>query len=304
MRKRVFSRIMLLALLSALLAAPGVFDDRALATEGGGGAYPNGAEGFMAGALPPPGTYALNYMQYYRASKFADNNGNALIPNFSLTAFADVLRLVHVTKTSIFGANYGAQILIPVVYQSVDLGPGSNSRWGLGDIIIDPFILGWHTKNLHVTTGIDIYVPVGTYDQDNLANAGRNYWTFEPVLGITYLSDNGFEVSSKFMYDFNTENNDTHYTSGQEFHFDYTVGYHIDKAWAVGLGGYYYYQTTDDEQNGVTVGDGFQGRAFALGPQVQYNYKNLSFTLKYQHEFEVRNKPEGDKVWFNLVYAF
>ena len=32
------------------------------ATQGGGGAYPNGAEDFMSGALPPPGTYLLNYM--------------------------------------------------------------------------------------------------------------------------------------------------------------------------------------------------------------------------------------------------
>jgi hypothetical protein len=30
----------------------------------------------------------------------------------------------------------------------------------------------------------------------------------------------------------------------------------------------------------------------------------MSFTLKWQSEFEARNKPEGDKFWFNLVYAF
>ena len=121
---------------------------------------------------------------------------------------------------------------------------------------------------------------------------------------MTYLSDGGFEISAKFMYDINTENDDTKYQSGQEFHVDYTIGYHINKQWAVGLGGYYYVQTTDDEVNGVTPPDGFKGQVFAIGPQAQYNYKNMSFTLKWQHEFEAQYKPEGDKFWFNFVYAF
>ena len=44
----------------------------AAATEGGGGAYPNGAEDFMSGALPHPGTYFINYLNYYSAEKFQD----------------------------------------------------------------------------------------------------------------------------------------------------------------------------------------------------------------------------------------
>jgi hypothetical protein len=107
------------------------------------------------------------------------------------------------------------------------------------------------------------------------------------------------------MYDINTENDDTKYKSGQELHVDYTIGYHISKEWTVGLGGYYYYQTTEDELNGAKVGsDGFEGRVFSIGPVVQYGYKNMSFTLKWQPEFEAKNKPEGNKFWFNFVYAF
>jgi len=107
------------------------------------------------------------------------------------------------------------------------------------------------------------------------------------------------------MYDFNTENDDTDYQSGQEFHEDYTLGYHINKQWAAGIGGYYYCQMTNDELDGEKVGtDGFEGRVFAVGPVVQYGYKNMNFILKWQPEIEARNKPEGDKFWFNFVYAF
>ena len=132
-------------------------------------------------------------------------------------------------------------------------------------------------------------MPTGRYDEEELANIGRNYWTFEPIFAVTYLSDGGFEVSSKFMYDINTENTDSFlggdYLSGQEFHFDYTVGYKISN-WRVGLGGYYYKQVTNDEINGrhpafLEFDDGFKGQAFAIGPAVQYQYKNMCFTLKY-----------------------
>jgi len=303
MRRISVMRRLFLFFLSACLIWLLAFADRADATEMGGGAYPNGAEDFMAGALPPPGTYFINYLQYYTATKFNDKDGNEGIPGFKLDAVANVFRLVHVTRFKIFGADYAVHAFLPVVYQDVEVPGKSDSRWGIGDIIVDPIILGWHWKNYHVTTGLDIYIPVGSYDQNHLANAGRNYWTFEPVVGFTYLSDGGFEISGKFMYDFNTENSDTNYRSGQEFHFDYTIGYHI-KSLAVGIGGYYYRQITDDELNDATYADGFKGRVFAAGPQVQYGYKNMNFTIKWQREFEAENKPEGDKFWFKFMYAF
>jgi hypothetical protein len=301
-----YSKLFLFSLLSVIVLTCAIaFTDCALATEGGGGVYANGAEDFMTGALPPPGTYFINYLNYYTASRFNDRNGNSMLSDFSVDAIADVLRLVHVTHYKILGADWGFQATLPVVYEKVRMSSAQNdSRTGLGNLDIDPFILGWHWKNFHVSAGPDVYLPAGTYDKDELANPGRNYWTFEPVVAVTFLSDEGIELSSKFMYDFNTKNQDTNYLSGQEFHFDYTIGYHIKK-WAFGLGGYYYRQTTNDELNGAKVGpDGFKGEVFALGPQVMYDYKNMSFTLKWQPEVNAENRPEGSKLWFKFMYAF
>jgi hypothetical protein len=281
----------------------------AAATEGGGGHYPNGAEDFMVGALPPPGTYFINYLSWYSADSFRDDNGDKLFDDFDLDVVANTLRLVHVTDYKFLGANWAVHAFLPLVNVDVSrrIAPPfdreSDSRFGLGDIIIDPFILGWHGKNWHLITGLDIYVPTGAYDKNDLANIGRNYWTFEPVVAFTYLSDGGFEVSAKLMYAFNTENNDTNYQSGQEFHMDYTLGYHTGP-WSLGIGGYYYQQTTDDELNSRTFMDGFRGRAFAIGPQVKYDYQNMAFTLKYQAETNVENRPDGNSLWFKFLYAF
>jgi hypothetical protein len=281
----------------------------AAATEGGGGHYPNGAEDFMVGALPPPGTYFINYLSWYSADSFRDDSGDKLFDDFDLDVVANTLRLVHVTDYKFLGANWAVHAFLPLVNVDVSrrIAPPfdreSDSRFGLGDIIIDPFILGWHGKNWHLITGLDIYVPTGAYDKNDLANIGRNYWTFEPVVAFTYLSDGGFEVSAKLMYAFNTENNDTNYQSGQEFHMDYTLGYHTGP-WSLGIGGYYYQQTTDDELNSRTFMDGFRGRAFAIGPQVKYDYQNMAFTLKYQAETNVENRPDGNSLWFKFLYAF
>lgn len=297
--KKYFQMLFLLLFVSLFVATTG---GNVFATEGGGGAYPNGAEDFMAGAVPPPGTYFLDYLTYYKADKFKDGSGNS--SPFDLKATVNVFRLLHVTNYKILGGFWGMHIFVPIANVDVTVPGRSQSKTGLGDIIVDPFILSWHWKNFHLVTGLDIYIPTGEYDKNNLANLGRNYWTFEPLVGFTFLSDSGFEVSSKFMYDFNTKNDDTEYKSGQEFHFDYTIAQKFGN-FSVGLGGYYYKQMTNDKLNGVKVDpDGFKGQVFAFGPQVKYDYKNMSFILKYQTETSVENRPEGDKFWFKFVYAF
>ena len=65
---------------------------------------------------------------------------------------------------------------------------------GLGDIIVDPIVIGWHRGNWHYAAGLDIYLPVGEYDQNDLANVGRGYWTFEPVFAATYRNADGYRV--------------------------------------------------------------------------------------------------------------
>ena len=290
-------KLSVMGLLAAALAG------NCLATEGGGGAYPNGAEGFMAGALPPPGVYFLDYMTYYRSDKFAGPDGDGVVPDFDLKAFANVFRLVYVTKEQVLGASYAVHAFLPIANVDVTVPNASENRWGVGDIILDPCILGWHTKNFHYTAGLDVYVPSGSYDATHLANASRGCWTFEPVLGATFLSDGGLDVSAKLMYDFNAENPDTDYRSGQEFHVDYSVAQKVGPV-SLGVGGYYYRQTTKDTCDAAATPLSGKGRTLAVGPELKYDYKNMSLMLKYQFEMATENRPEGDKAWLTFLCAF
>jgi hypothetical protein len=62
-------------------------------------------------------------------------------------------------------------------------------------------------------------------------------------------------------------------------------------------------QVTGDSGQGALMGD-FKGQVFAVGPQLKYDYRNMAFSVKYQREMLVENKPEGNKFWLNLMYAF
>lgn len=275
----------------------------AFATEGGGGAYGNGAEDSMSGNVPGPGFWFINYMNYYHSDEFKDNNGDTLLgkDQFEVTTLANIFRFAYTSNVQILGGNLGGYLLVPLVYADVKTPAGSDTNEGLGDMTISPFI-SWHTKNFHWAVAFDVTMPTGDYDKNEVANLGRNYFTFEPLVAFTYLADNGFEFTGKLMYDINTENNDTNYKSGQELHADYFAGYHAGP-WTFGLNGYLYKQVTDDELNGNKVKDN-RGQIMAAGPMVSYFFKGQSIVLKYQKEFEAENKSEGEKVWLKYFVHF
>jgi len=303
----LFKAMKPLLLCSALLIVIGFGWSKAEATEGGGGMYPNGAEGFMTGALPPPGLYIVEYLNHYSADKLMDGDGDKVPIDFKVDASAAVTRILYQTDKDFLGGNLGGYVLLPLVHMSADTTFGSGTKSGFGDMTVAPFV-SWHFgKNLHMASAVDINIPTGAYDKNEIANIGRNYWTIEPVLAVTYLADNGMEVSAKFMYDFNTTNEDTDYESGQEFHFDYALGYHTGP-WTFGATGYYYQQVTDDSGTmmpaGVpaSVNDGNKGQVFAAGPSIKFDSKGTIVEFRYQREMLAENKPEGDKFWVKLIW--
>jgi hypothetical protein len=301
------NRHLLIALALLLSAA------QPLTAKEGSDQYPNGAESWMVGELPPPGTYFINYFGYY-TGQLKNGSGNKVLLNGTtptVDATFDALRFVQVTKFKIAGADYGMHIIVPIVYQSMNLN-GARSTTGIGNIDIDPFVLGWNRTYWHAVTGLDIYLPTGHYSTaDVRACIGTNYTTFEPVLALSYLPKSGWEGSVKLMYDFNTTNQLTNYHSGQEFHMDYLAGKHLG-SWMFGASGYAIKQVTNDTVNGQIVpavpgwwNAGREGQALAIGPSVGYTNKHqMTFLAQWQHEVLVANRFGGDKIWFKMVIPF
>ncbi|MCK0505385.1 SphA family protein [Aromatoleum anaerobium] len=296
---------------SKLLAATlcGICTVSSVHAKEGGDQYANGAENWFAGAVPPPGNYFLNYFGHV-SGKLRDNDGHKVrAPNgkdIELNAIFDALRFIKVTETQVLGANYGWAAILPIVDLSIDVAGSKHGRTGIGDATITPLLLSWHSPKWHYAVGLDINLPTGAFDENDPPgkNIGANYYSVEPVFGVTYLNKDGWEVSGKFMYNWKTKNDDTHYQSGDEFHMDFLVGKHFGP-WSVGVSGYYLKQLTDDKLHGDKVGpDGNRGQVFAVGPSIKYETAGKSHLIfQWQHESNVENRFQGDKLWFKLITA-
>ncbi len=276
----------------------------------GGDQYPNGAENWFVGVIPPPGLYYVNYFGYYSGQlKNASGDNvrlNGAVPMVQATFNA--FRFVEMTKVKILGAEYGVHVIVPLVYQSMNLN-GRNSTTGVGDITIDPCILGWNWGQWHAVAAFDIDLPSGTYSQtDPRVSVGAHYYGFEPLFALSYLPPSGWELSSKFMYNIKTTNQATDYHSGADFHMDYVAGRHLGN-WMLGASGYALKQTTDDTVAGQTVpavpgwwDAGRRGQVFAIGPSVGYtNARQMTFIVQWQHELLVADRFGGDKFWFKMI---
>ena len=153
-------------------------------------------------------------------------------------------RFLWVSKVKILGGDLVGHVLIPLINEHANYNvPAAGGRYftgtknGVGDIEAGMGI-AWHlSKNFHTVLALDVVAPTGQYNKNDVVNIGRNYYSINPLWGLTYRADNGFEASAKLMYWINTVNTATSYVSGQEFSADYLLGWHYQK-WGFGANGY------------------------------------------------------------------
>jgi hypothetical protein len=195
--------------------------------------------------------------------------------------------------------------------------PGATQRrrdteTGLGDILLMPLMFNYHVnEDLNVNARLGIYAPTGDYEEGRLANLGKNYWTFEPMLGVLYFGQKtGREASFFLGADFNTENRDTQYQTGTQMHAEATLAQHLPLGKSlvgVGLTGYWYHQVEGDRGSGASFGS-FKARANGIGPTLSLTHPigttRLLAELKWVHEFGVERRPEGDVVLLKVMLAF
>jgi len=200
----------------------------------------------------------------------------------------------------------------------VQAGPVTGNRRdtanGIGDIEILPLMLGWKKGDVSYAATFGIYAPTGEFEEGKLANVGKNFWTFEPGVSVSWLSSKiGTEVSLFAGCDLNTKNDKTDYQSGDVFHLDATVAQHLPLLGGfigVGANAFYYQQFTGDSGSGASLGN-FEGRAIGVGPVISYATKigrdkktDLVAEVKWLPELDVAKRLKGDTIWFKLALVF
>jgi hypothetical protein len=267
-----------------------------------------------------------NAFTYYHGSAGGSRElefGGEVTANAKATIYADTSFFLLQTPWKLFGGQYGAAIVVPYFWLEVkgnvalNTRPGSfgpqvrDTANGFSDIQVIPLMFGWKQGDLKWETRFSIFAPTGGFETGQLANVGRNYWTFEPVLAASFVSSKiGLELTGFAGFDFNTENDATDYQTGNQFHLDLTAAQHLPLLGGfggVGANGFFYQQFTGDSGSGARLGS-FEGMTAGVGPVVSYAYQlgkfDLAAEVKWLPEIDVAHRLSGDIVWFKLGISY
>ncbi|MGE4317764.1 MAG: transporter [Deferribacterales bacterium] len=269
--------------------------------------YAIGSEGIKAGTVPGPGFYYLMYNQIYSSDTLKDENGDEIDNGFDLHTFANVHRFVWMTDKKFLGADYGMNIIIPLVSVDIDIDAAdiSESSFNVGDIILEPVTLAWHGDRYDLALGLALFVPTGYYDEDDASSIGKDHYTFMLTTGGTYYPDAAKKWSLSILtrYEKHFENRDKDVTYGDDFSFDWGIGRKIG-LFDVGVSGYAHWQLSDDD--GDDAASEVKDHIMGIGPEVDIDIPAIKgqVRFKYYKEFDAEDTNEGDAFWVTLVKAF
>ena len=306
----------LIAAAAALLAGPWA----AQAGEGGVSHVMPGANATMLD-LPPtaPGWFFKPMYINYRGDTTAKlPTAVGIVANAEATTNTIALGGGYGFEQKVLGAHYGVAAFVP--YSWVDISAETaaiggkriqNSVSGIGDVTIVPVLMAWKSGDVQYDFLLPIYAPTGSYKVGRLGNTGLNYWTFDPIVGVSYNNaKSGFNAAAHLGYAMNTENGDTQYKSGNVLHLDASVQqiFPLGSGLAnIGAEAWYFDQLTCDSGAGATLGC-FKGRTAGIGPVLGYiqpiGQQRMIFELKWLPELETKKRLNGDYIWFKMVYKF
>lgn len=293
------------------------------AEEGGAGHYVPGSMATLID-LPPtkPGWVFESMYLHYEGSANATRTlpvGGLLAAGLEATSDAFLLGGFHTFESQVAGAWYSVGAFVPYVWMDVSatittpLGAAlrNDTEDGLGDITLMPLLMGWKCEDWQFNAALPIYAPTGDFEKGRLANPGRNHWTFDPTIGVSYNgAKNGFNAALHTGFSMNTENNDTDYKSGTVWHTELGVQQLIPVGpgfLGIGFNAFYYEQISGDSGSGATLGD-FKGMTTGVGPVVTYvlplEGNTMVVEARWLPELDTRRRLEGDYFWLKAAYQF
>ncbi len=253
-----------------------------LATEAGGSNYLPGFYGdFGMAVFPKSGTYFSNFLAAYR--DISEQTGTLL----------EMPSLLHVSEQSFWGAHYVSGFFPALLFIQDDVN--DLARVALGDFYIVPAGLHWQFNSISLFLFEGIVAPTGHY-QINDFNTGRNYWTFDHNLLLTWDLTHNNEISVALGVMNNLENPATNYRSGDELHFDFNLGHYWGN-FALGMAGAYYAQLNSDHIPSGSTSIGM-AEATSIGPSIlvisHLNNAEIALSLKWLYELDVSGRSRQE----------
>ncbi len=269
------------------------------------GQYIPGTTGLNSGFQAPPGFTYANYFIWYPSTTLKNNNGDKLPVNVDLDLILDFNVFAYTTKKKILGANYGFAVAVPIVSTAIDLpvvGAGI-APWGLGDIYVEPFNLGWTTKGqTRVKAAYGFVAPTGRFGAPSETTTTDMWGHF-----VTFATTHPFtktklwQVSASSVWEFHQTKRHSDLKVGNNVTFEGGVG----KTWVKNQGkqliqfggvGYAEFQLTNDSGSAAPPPAlRFKDRVFAIGPEfgVIMPQKKFNCLVRVLPEFGARSRTQG-----------
>lgn len=257
---------------------------------------------------PPPGLYYLNYLLDYRSTDIRMPLSNQTLPGSNeVSSRSYVNRLLWVSDRKLLGADYGMEIIAPVVRNSLKVGALGVRMHDSGgsDIYVSPLILGWHSPRWDASVGAGIWLD--TARANSSIAPGRGYNSSIVSAGATYYWDESRSWSSSLLlhYQHNSKA-DSGFRRGDQISAEWGIG----KRWGllkVGAVGYSHWQTRKDTGSGV-FGDKSQTHAAGLRASYIFWPSKVMLRASVYQEFGVRasSQPamQGTLLEIMLAKAF
>ena len=258
-------------------------------------------------STPPPGLYYLGYFLNYRSNNLRTPVSNERVPGdvrVENTSFVN--RLMWMTDSKLLGADYGMEVIVPMVHSSMHSSTYGLDRHESGgsDIYLSPLILGWHMPRWDVSAGAGVWLDSG---RAGALGPGLGYQRYVLSGGATYYLDEAKVWSTSALLHYQRNGKADH---GWRFGDQASVEWGVGRRWGLlqtGVVGYSRWQVSRDQ--GLGTLDGY-AQNHAVGLQASYIFLPAKMMLRaaYYKEFGAKAAtlpvPQGDLLRLTLIKAF
>jgi hypothetical protein len=269
-----------------------------------------GTAGLQAGSQPAPGVSIVDQFVVYASERLIDARGSALPVGLRLSAYSEVLGIAGTYELPGLATYVTGSVGVPMAGVSLNSRrpDASLDLFGLGDLYVQPLLLGWHLPRADVTVGYAFYAPTGPYEPGGTDGVGSAQWTHEASLGGTVGLGRGktWSLSALASYQVNQRKLDADVTRGQSLQVQGGLGARVRPYLDVGAAGYGYWQVTLDRGADLPpVLRGLRDTAYGAGPEIDVTIAAIrgKVSLRYEHDLVVRARPHGQVFVIQLVVA-
>ena len=276
-------------------------------------------------APPAPGIYGQLFATSYRTGTFTDRNGDAVtsiqvggqtVPvEIDLDVFAATPTLYWMTPWKVLGWDLGVAAALPL--QNTSVGAAlprrgidfDDSNFGVGDLFVQPVLLGLHPGRVELMAGYFFYAPTAKYEDGASDNVGLGYWTHGLQGAAMYRGgvNRLWSVAGMFTYNFHSEKEGVDLTPGDALTAEWGISkILLGPLLEVGIAGYSQWQISDDSGTDVTRDPDIHDRVHAVGPQLSWTSQSqrVNLAFRYLWEFGARDRFEGQLGQLTVTLTF